>query len=146
MDTFSRYQHSRTASNHIQGVQDFPSHPKQFELALSFERPETIQAIRFFQTVRNDSDYPNFSSRSKQIRATRIFRAVRIFRLGSKTESRLGANFKPSEYSSTRTAPTIHTSKNVNYLIMQWCIYYLRLHVMTLCTYLLSKCSSLSQQ
>ena len=60
---------------------DFPSHPKQFELALSFERPETIRAIRFFRAARNDSDYPNFSSRSKQIRATRIFRAVRILRV-----------------------------------------------------------------
>ena len=39
---------------------DFPSHPKQFELALSFERPETIRAIRFFRAARNDSGLSEF--------------------------------------------------------------------------------------
>ena len=86
MDTFSRYQHSRTART-------------TFKAYGFSEPPETIRAIRFFRAARNNSGYPvlsgcpkrfglpEFSSRSKQIRATRCFGPSRILRIPGSARS-----------------------------------------------------------
>ena len=80
---------------------------------------ETIRASPFFRAARNNSGYPVLPDGPKRFGLPEFFKPLETnssypdfsgrpnftgTRLGSKTESRLGANFKPSEYSSTRTA------------------------------------------
>ena len=143
MDTFSRYQHSRTART-------------TFKAYRFSESSETIRASPFFRAARTNSGYPVLPGGPKRFELPKFFKPLETNssypdfsgrpNFPARLENRVPAwcEFQAVRIFKHPNSPTIHTSKNVNYLIVQWCIYYLRLHIMTLCTYLLSKCSSLS--